>query len=88
MDSNVFYVWITVFVNNEDLENVKIHYYIFNTKDIEKFDDINLATYQITDNQKTTLRIDVNGKILNRGKKYSYDCFQEFYNNFSLLDKN
>lgn len=67
MDSNVFYVWIAVFVNNEDLENVKIHYYIFNTKDIEKFDDINLATYQITDNQKTTLRIDI-GLRINKNK--------------------
>ncbi len=87
MDTNVFYVWIAVFANNEYLENAKIHYYIFHSSDINKFDDISLPTYQITDNQKTTLRINVQGEVLNRGKKYSYECFREFHNNFGLLER-
>lgn len=86
MDNNVFYVWIAVFVNDKNIEQSLLHYYIFHTKDVEKFDDINLDTYQITDNQKTTLRINKKGEILNQGKKYSYECFKEFHNNFKLLD--
>lgn len=52
MDNNVFYVWIAVFVDDKNLEQSLLHYYIFHTKDVEKFDDIALDTYQITDNQK------------------------------------
>jgi len=34
-----------------------------------------------------TLRISSSGKILNKGKIYSYDCFNsEFYNNFKVLE--
>ncbi len=93
MDKNVFYVWIAVFAesnfkkdNVRGLESAKIHYYIFHSSDVAKFDDTSLATYQITDNQKTTLRINLAGEILNKGKKYSYDCFKEFHNNFALLE--
>ncbi|WP_230845526.1 hypothetical protein [Helicobacter pullorum] len=86
MDKNVFYVWIAVFTDNENLESAKIHYYIFHSSDVARFDDITLPTYQVTDSQKTTLRINLAGEILNRGKKYSYDCFKEFHNNFSVLE--
>ena len=89
MDKSVFYVWIAVFANSsndEDLENAKIHYYIFHSSDISKFDDISLPTYQITDNQKTTLRINFQGKVLNKGKKYDYECFKEFFNDFKILE--
>lgn len=86
MDKNVFYVWIAVFTDNENLESAKIHYYIFHSSDVARFDDITLPTYQATDNQKTTLRINLAGEILNRGKKYSYECFKEFHNNFSVLE--
>ena len=61
---------------------------IFNSNDINKFDDITLPTYQITDNQKTSLQINIDGKVLNKGKKYNYDCFNnEFFNNFKLLEQ-
>lgn len=86
MDKNVFYVWIAVFADNEELESAKIHYYIFRSSDVAKFDDMSIASYQITDNQKTTLRINRDGEILNEGKKYSYECFKEFHNNFSVLE--
>lgn len=84
--NSVFYVWIAVFAKDEDLEYAKIHYYIFHSSDIGKFDDISLPTYQITDNQKTTLRINMQGQILNRGKKYSCDCFRDFHNDFGILE--
>ena len=89
MDKNVFYVWIAVFANssNSDLENAKIYYYIFNTNKVSQFDDINIDSYQKTDNQKTTLRINTKGEVLNRGKKYSYECFKEFLNNFKILEE-
>ncbi|MCE3037244.1 hypothetical protein LW135_05295 [Helicobacter sp. faydin-H20] len=85
--NNVFYVWIAVFVDDINLEQSLLHYYIFHTSDVLRFDDVSLPTYQITDNQKTTLRINKKGEILNLGKKYSYECFKEFHNDFKLLDK-
>lgn len=90
IDENVYYVWIAVFTNSqneEDLENAKIHYYIFHSSEVSQFDDISLPTYQITDNQKTTLRIDIDAKVLNKGKKYSYECFKDFYNNFKIFER-
>ena len=27
------------------------------------------------------------GNILNKGKKYNYDCFKEFHNNFECLEE-
>lgn len=74
-------VWIAV------VDKTNLHYYIFNTKDVSKFDDINIDTYQITDNQKTTLRIDEKGNVLNKGKKYNYSCFKDFHNHFKCLEK-
>lgn len=84
MGEDVFYVWIAVFPSNHG----KIcHFYIFNTKDVELFDDITLDTYQITDNQKTTLHIKNTGQVVNKGKKYNYSCFNEkFYMNFEALE--
>lgn len=87
MDNCVFYVWIAVFADDENLEQSIIHYYIFHSSDVSRFDDMSLPTYQITDNQKTTLRINKQGEILNNGKKYSYDCFKEFHNDFEILEK-
>lgn len=82
--SKVFYVWIAVF----DKPKEKIcHFYIFNTKDVSLFDNISLDTYQITDNQKTTLTINDNGVVLNKGKTYDYSCFNKrFYNDFGALE--
>lgn len=86
--NDFYYVWIAVFENKDNLEQSKLHYYIFNSNDINKFDDITLPTYQITDNQKTSLQINIDGKVLNKGKKYNYDCFNnEFFNNFKLLEQ-
>ena len=81
MNGRIFYVWIAV------IDKLNLHYYIFNTKDVSKFDDLSLDTYQITDNQKTTLRINKEGIILNQGNKYSYNCFANFHNNFECLEQ-
>lgn len=84
MGKEVFYVWIAVFDNKDDK---KAHFYILNTKDVEKFDNINLATYQITDNQKTTLTIRTDGVVMNRGRIYDYSCFNDrFYNDWGALE--
>lgn len=84
MGNNIFYVWIAVF--NEKYDK-KCHFYILNTKDIIKFDNINLPTYQITDNQKTTLRIRDDGVVLNCGTKYNYTIFNtQFYENWHILE--
>ncbi|MCL2063825.1 MAG: hypothetical protein FWG98_05585 [Candidatus Cloacimonetes bacterium] len=89
MGHNVFYIWIAVFENdNEDTQSKICHFYVFNTKDVDRFDNTSLPTYQITDNQKTTLRINKNGKVLNQGVKYDYSCFNEdFYNNFEKIEQ-
>jgi hypothetical protein len=92
MGKDVFYVWIAVFMDEKglymhDVKSPIIHFYIFNTKDVSKFDNLELPTYQITDNQKTTLNINIDGRIKNKGKIYTYDYFKEFHNNFQVLDE-
>ena len=89
MDKSVFYVWIAVFANSpneKDLENAKIHVCIFKSDGVNQFDDINLPTYPITDNQKTSLRINVGGEILNQGKKHNDACFEDFHNHFKISE--
>ncbi len=85
MGEEVFYIWIAVF--DKPKQEKLCHFYIFNTKDVCKFDDITLPTYQITDNQKTNLRINESGEVLNNGKKYDFSCFNKrFYNDWSSLE--
>lgn len=91
LGKDIFYVWIAVFLEEKDIQAAQInstitHYYIFNTKDVELFDNLKIDAYQITDNQKTTLTINKKGIVMNKGKKYNYDCFKDFYNNFKKLD--
>ena len=84
MGNEVFYVWIAVFDNR--IEKT-CHFYIFNTKDVTRFDNISLPTYQITDNQKTTLRIRTDGTVLNNGNIYDFSCFNKrFYNDWDSLE--
>ena len=87
MGNDVFYVWIAVF-DNDNVNNKICHFYIFNTKDVSLFDDTTIDTYQITDNQKTSLKINIDGKVLTKGIKYDYSCFNDkFYNNFAVLEE-
>ena len=81
VDSRVFYVWIQVW--NKDTHD--INYYIFKTADVARFDNLQLASYQITDNQKIGLTINKAGRVLNRGDKY--DAFENFHNNFDCLEE-
>lgn len=87
MGNEVFYVWIAVFDN---VREKLCHFYIFNTKDVQKFDNIYLDTYQITDNQKTELTIRKDGVVLKKGSartSYDYSVFNtHFYNNFAALE--
>ena len=80
-DSRIFYAWIQVW----DEDNV--NYYIFKTDDVKRFDDLQLVSYQITDNQKTTLTINKAGKLLMKGTKHDYSAFEEFHNNFECLEE-
>ena len=87
MGREVFYVWIAVF---DEKSEKKCHFYILNTKDVEKFDNTDLPTYQITDNQKTELPIRNDGTVLKKGKEstgYNYSVFNiRFYNDFGALE--
>ncbi len=84
MGEEVFYIWIAIF----DKPNEKLcHFYILNADDVNMFDDISLPTYQITDNQKTTLTINEFGEVLNEGKIHDYSCFnKKFYNDWAALE--
>ena len=87
IDPRAFYAWIAL-VPTDDPNIVEPHFYIFHHTEIGKFDNLDLPSYQKTDNQKTTLHIDGTGKITNKGRKHSFDCFNdEFYDNFDKLDK-
>ena len=88
VDYRSFYVWIALVKNNKNQNDDGVpHFYIFNHEEVNKFDNLQLDSYQKTDNQKTTLRIDQDGKVLNKGRIHSYDCFNnEFHNNFNALD--
>ncbi len=85
MGHEMFYVWIAVF---EERDDKRCHFYIFNTKDVVKFDNVELDTYQITDNQKTELPIRNDGAVLKKSNLgYDYDLFnRKFYNNFNVLE--
>ncbi|MBF0241578.1 MAG: hypothetical protein HQK64_03770 [Desulfamplus sp.] len=87
MGKEVFYVWIAIF---DDTKEKKCHFYILNTKEVAKFDNIKLDTYQITDNQKTELPIRRDGVVLKKGASstgYDYSIFNtRFYNDFGALE--
>ena len=84
MGNKIFYVWIAVF---DDKDQKKAHFYILKTKDIKKFDNIDLPTYQIFDNQKTELLIRNDGTVLKKGRNYDYSCFNNrFYNDWKILE--
>lgn len=87
MGKEVFYVWIAVFDGKFDKN---CHFYILNTKDVERFDNIQLDTYQITDNQKTELPIRIDGTVLKKSTAstgYDYSVFNtKFYNDFGALE--
>ena len=87
MGNEVFYVWIAIF---DESKEKKCLFYIFNTKDVEKFDNMKLDTHQITDNQKTELPIRTDGVVLKKGTVntvYDYSVFNtRFYNDFGALE--
>ena len=80
-DGRVFYVWIQVW------DEANVNFYIFRTSDVERFDNIELDTYQVTDNQKTNLRINREGEVLTRSKYGTADAFREFHNHFDIFDE-
>ena len=82
-DCRVFYVWIQVW----DTDTHDINYYIFKTSDVARFDDLQIPTYQVTDNQKTELPINRKGEVLKQGRKHDYSAFKDFLNDFDCLEK-
>ena len=83
VDDRSFYAWIALTGEKDEYQP---HFYIFHHTDINKFDNLKLASYQETDNQKTTLRINKEGEVLNKGRIHDYSCFHGFYDNFESLD--
>ncbi len=85
-DYRMFYVWIA------KTDNDNVHFYVFKPDDVARFDDLSLASYQTTDNQKTTLRIDDKGAVHNKAQKVEgqsakdYGAFEAFLNNFDAFE--
>ena len=68
VDKRSFYSWIAL--TNKSGGRYTPHFYIFNHSEISGFDNSELDSYQKTDNQKTTLRIDGQGNVLNLGRNH------------------
>ncbi len=83
VDDRAFYAWIAL-VKKDD--KYTPHFYFFHHSEIALFDDLSIPSYQETDNQKTTLRIDDDGVVQNEGRLYDYGCFNDdFHDNFEKL---
>jgi len=84
VDDRSFYVWIALIRENG---KPTPHYYIFGHREIKRFDNLKLDSYQKTDNQKKDLKINAEGKVLNKGLKYDYSVFnKEFHNKFEKFE--
>lgn len=84
VDDRAFYVWIALVGERRQR---MAHYYVFGHEEISKFDNLELASYQVTDNQKTTLSIREDGLVTKKGKIYDYSCFNnEFYGSFEKFN--
>ena len=81
-DDRIFYAWIQVW----DADSHDVNYFIFRTADVAHFDSLDLDSYQVTDNQKTRLRITRDGKVKNRGRVHLYDAFDGFLDDFECLE--
>ena len=79
-DGRVYYTWIQVW------DDETVNFYIFHTSEVKNFDNLDLPTYQVTDNQKTTLRISKDGVVHNKSK-YDYSVFERSLNHFEIFDE-
>ncbi|MGR3915230.1 MAG: hypothetical protein OD918_12095 [Gammaproteobacteria bacterium] len=90
VDDRSFYAWIALFKQGSKARP-KPHFFIFNHKDIARFDNLDLPSYQETDNQKITLRVLPDGTVMNRSRPnydYDYGAFnKEFLDGFSKLEE-
>lgn len=89
VDDRAFYAWIAIFKQSAK-RRPEPQFYIFHHKEIARFDNLALASYQKTDNQKTTLRILPGGTVQNRSQKkgYDYAAFNnEFHDAFDKFDE-
>ena len=86
VDPRTFYIWIAAH-QGDRIDKKTLCYYVFHHSEVARFDDINLPSYQETDNQKTSLRINSDCEVQNRGRRHSYDCFSEFLDNFGALNE-
>ena len=84
VDDRAFYAWIALTPKGK---RYTPHFYIFNHKEISKFDNLDLPTYQVHDNQKVEMRINDKGLVLKKSQIYDFDSFNtDFYNNFDKLE--
>ena len=78
---DLFCVWISIKNHDKPDKKMECDFFIFKGLDIPNFDNINLDSYQKTDNQKITLTID-KGKITTQTKVSKWSEL----NNFQSFD--
>ena len=81
---DLFCVWIAM-KNFKELNNIKCDFFIFKGLDIPQLGNIELDSYQITDNQKIDLKIDETGKITTNSIKNRWNKLNE-YRDFNILE--
>ena len=97
VDPRTFYVWIAVHPGEQEeqkeqgeqeerIDKKRLCYYVFHYNNVQDFDNIELPSYQESDNQKTALRINAECEVITQGSIHNYDCFREFLDNFEILD--
>ena len=86
VDPRTFYIWAAVHPG-ERIDKRTLCYYVFHHSDVARFDNLELASYQKTDNQKIALRINDDCDVENQGRIHSYDCFGDFLDNFAVMDE-
>ena len=82
MIKDLYCIWIFIRNHNNPKKPIKCDFFVFEGFEIAKIDNINLDCYQITDNQKISLKIDDEGNVKTKGVWKKLNHFKDF----SLLE--
>lgn len=82
VDPRFFYVWVA-------MPNDEPFYYVFHHTEVAEFDNINLDSYQITDNQQLHLIIDKETGEVVKNQKYMdfFNDTDKAFQNFKKLEQ-
>ena len=78
IEKDLYCIWIFIRNYNNPKKPIKCDFFVFEGFEIAKIDNINLDCYQITDNQKISLKIDDEGNIKTKGVWKQLNHFKDF----------